>query len=117
MSKKSHKALLLERRKKRVRKDVIGTAERPRLSVRRSLRHIYAQVIDDGTGRTLAEASSVSLKISGATAKAAEQVGAALAERAKEQSVQQVRFDRAGRLYHGRLKALADAARKGGLEF
>lgn len=117
MSKKSHKAMLLERRKKRVRKDVLGSAERPRLSVRRSLKHIYAQVIDDAAGRTLAEASSVSLKISGTTAKGAEQVGAALAERAKEKSIVHVCFDRGGRRYHGRLKALADAARKGGLDF
>ena len=89
---------------------------RPRLSVRRSLKHIYAQLIDDGQGRTLAEASSISLKIPGATTEDAKAVGAALAERAKEQSIGAVAFDRNGRKYHGRLKALADAARKGGLE-
>ena len=116
MSKTSHKETLLKRRRKRVRKKVTGTPEFPRLSIRRSLKHIYAQVIDDSTGRTLAQASSVSMKISGGNAEAAKQVGKGLAEAAKTNSVSRVRFDRGGRLYHGRVKALAEAARKGGLE-
>ncbi len=113
----SHKAELLARRKLRVRKKVTGTAEAPRLSVRRSLKHIYAQLIDDATGKTLAEASSVSLHIPGGNIEGAKKVGEALAERAKAQSIATVRFDRNGRRYHGRVKALADAAREGGLQF
>lgn len=117
MARKQHKIKLLERRIKRIREKVRGTAQRPRLSVFRSSRHIYAQVIDDDSGRTLAEASSVSLKIQGGTIQGAEEVGKALGERAKEKSVETIRFDRRGRLYHGRVKALADAARKAGLQF
>ena len=117
MGQKSHKAALLERRKRRVRKDVSGTAERPRLTVFRSARHIYAQVIDDSSGKTLASASSIALKISGANIEGAEKVGAELAEKAKSQSIEQVAFDRNGRRFHGRVKALADAARKGGIKF
>ncbi len=107
----------LARRRLRVRKSISGTTERPRLTVRSTLKHIYAQVIDDTTGKTLASASSVSLKITGGNVDAAKTVGKALAESAKSASVKQVCFDRNGRLYHGRVKALADAAREGGLEF
>jgi large subunit ribosomal protein L18 len=104
----------------RIRKRVQGTAERPRLAVFRSLNHIYAQVIDDRTGRTLAAAStaekSVNLK-SGGNVEAAKVVGKLVAERAKQAGIGAVVFDRGGFLYHGRVKALADAAREGGLEF
>jgi large subunit ribosomal protein L18 len=111
-----------ERRKKRVRKRVFGTPERPRLAVRRSLKHIYAQVVDDTTGCTLVSASTVCpdlrqpLKQTGNRA-AAEVVGARLAALALEKGIQKVCFDRGPFKYHGRVKALADAARKAGLQF
>jgi large subunit ribosomal protein L18 len=117
MSRDHEKWERLARRKLRSRRHVAGDAERPRLSVYRSLKHIYAQVIDDSTGRTLASASSVALKINGGNIEGAKLVGKAVAERAQAVSVKQVRFDRAGRRYHGRIKALADAAREGGLQF
>lgn len=117
MSKRSHKANLLARRKLRVRKKVEGTPDVPRLSVRRSLKHIYAQIIDDQNGKTLAAASSVTLNIAGGNVDAAKKVGEALAQAAKAASVEAVRFDRNGRMYHGRVKALADSAREGGLKF
>ena len=117
MAKKSHKTVLLVRRRRRVRKDVTGTSARPRLSVYRSLKHIYAQVVDDTSGRTLAASSSVALKISGSTVGAASEVGRALGETAKANGITQVGFDRGGRLYHGRVKALADAVREAGLQF
>jgi large subunit ribosomal protein L18 len=109
----------------RIRKRVRGTAERPRLSVFRSVTHIYAQVIDDHTGQTLAAASSlepaVKAKLTeGARAgnnKGAGVVGEAIAERLKAKGISQVVFDRNGFLYHGRIKEVADAARKAGLEF
>jgi large subunit ribosomal protein L18 len=96
--------------------------ERPRLSVHRSLKHIYAQVLDDKAGKTLAYASSLSKEVRGklkshANVEAAKAVGELIAKKAKEAGVKQVAFDRGGRLYHGRIKALADAARTGGLEF
>ena len=117
MAKTAETRVLLQRRKRRVRKHLSGTAERPRLRVNRTLKHIYAQIIDDTTGRTLASASSVSLKIPGGNIGAAEAVGKALGETALGQSIDKVCFDRGGRLYHGRVKALADAARKAGLQF
>jgi large subunit ribosomal protein L18 len=107
------------RRHKRVRKTVAGTAERPRLAVFRSNSGIEAQVIDDLAGKTLAAASSLHLKRSfkgNKTAQAAE-VGKTLADAAKKAGVEAVVFDRGGYLYHGRVKALADAAREGGLRF
>jgi large subunit ribosomal protein L18 len=104
------------RRHRRVRVKVHGTAERPRLSVFRSLHHVYAQVIDDETGRTLAAASTTQLKAGRKDAGAAAQVGRAIAEKAKAAGVTSVVFDRGGFLYHGRVKALADAAREAGLE-
>lgn len=116
MAKADRKARLLARRKLRVRKNISGTGECPRLTVRRSLKHIYAQLIDDSTGKTLASASSVGLKIYGGNVDAAKAVGKALAESAKSKSIASARFDRNGRLYHGRVKALADAAREGGLQ-
>lgn len=117
MSRQPDKLKKLARRKMRIRKTIVGLPERPRLSVRPTLKHIYAQVIDDTTGRTLAAASSVQLKITGGNVDAAKAVGKAIAESAKAVSVSRVAFDRNGRLYHGRIKALADAAREAGLEF
>jgi large subunit ribosomal protein L18 len=106
------------RRHLRVRKKVLGSAERPRLIVNRSARHTMVQLIDDGTGRTLASASTLEESLRGAdgdkTAKARE-VGKLLAERAKAAGVDAAVFDRAGWAYHGRIAALADAAREGGL--
>ena len=102
----------------RIRRKLSGTTERPRLSVHRSLNHIYAQVIDDLTGETLVSASSLALKAkTGGNIAAAKEIGKAIAERAVEKGVKKVVFDRGGYLYHGRVKALADAAREAGLEF
>jgi large subunit ribosomal protein L18 len=107
-----------KRRHVRVRKKVTGTAARPRLAVHRSARHIFAQLIDDGAGRTLASASTLDASIRDATGdkKArAHQVGQLLASRAKEAGVSAAVFDRGGYAYHGRVAALADGAREGGL--
>ena len=106
----------------RVRKKVVGTPERPRLSVYRSLNHIYAQVIDDRTGRTLAAASSLDKEMrkqlkGGGNVAAAKVVGRAIAERARSAGIEQVVFDRGGYKYHGRVQALAEAAREKGLKF
>ena len=118
MSKKTaYTKILLARRKRRVRKRIEGTPERPRLRISRSTKHIYAQIIDDTTGTTLTSTSSVALKIAGGNVDAAKQVGKSIGERAKEQNIEQVAFDRGGCLYHGRVKALADAARETGLQF
>ena len=102
----------------RIRVKISGTTERPRLNVYRSLNHLYAQVIDDSKGQTVASASTMSLKVetSGNVA-AAKEVGKAVAELAVKAGVKKVVFDRGGYLYHGRIKALADAAREAGLEF
>ena len=110
------------RRHVRVRKKVNGTPERPRLSVYRSEHHIYAQVIDDTQGRTVAAASTIDKELRGkvgygGNVAAAKQVGQLIAERAKAAGIQKVVFDRGGFNYHGRVAALADAAREGGLEF
>ncbi len=105
------------RRKIGIRKRIIGTSDRPRLTVYRSLRHVYAQIIDDLAGRTLAHADSRSLGAEAGNNAGAAQVGKQLAERAAAAGVQQVAFDRNGRKYHGRIKALAEAVRKGGLKF
>jgi len=115
MAKVNDSVLRLQRRKLRIRRKISGTPDAPRLTVFRSEKHIYAQVIDDTTGRTLASASSVALKIPGSNMKAAKEVGKALAENAKAAAIEHVRLDRNGRLYHGRLKAFADAAREAGL--
>jgi len=117
-----HKRATLVRRKRHLRRKIVGTGDRPRLSVYRSLRHMYAQIIDDVTGRTLVSASTLNKELKGDLARtgncdAAAKVGALLAARAKEAGVTKVCFDRGGRKYHGRVKALADAARKAGLEF
>src|SRR3989338_5202055 len=117
-----------EKRHKRIRKKIIGTKERPRLSIRRSINHLYAQIIDDTAAKTLISLSTLSadfrtLAIVGKLAKSAGNVkgasilGAVLAEKCKKEGITKVVFDRAGYLYHGRVKALADAARKGGLSF
>ncbi len=110
------------RRKKSIRKKIGGTTERPRLSVFRSPRHIYAQIIDDSTGKTLATASTLSKELKGklkntGNADAAAKVGELLSKTAKKKKVGSVAFDRNGFLYHGRVKALAEAARAGGLDF
>jgi large subunit ribosomal protein L18 len=107
------------RRHARVRKHISGTTERPRLAVYRSNRYIYAQVIDDATGRTLASASSQEkdMRAKSLSVDTATEVGKLLAERAKGAGVSAVVFDRGGYKFHGRVKALADAAREAGLEF
>ena len=105
------------RRKAGVRKNLLGVPSRPRLSVYRSLSHIYAQVIDDLKGHTLAAASSRDEGVSGSKKDAAAQVGKLLAERARKAGVAAVVFDRNGYRFHGRVKALADGAREGGLSF
>ena len=113
------KAVIRKRVHKRIRRKVAGNTTRPRLAVFRSVKHIYAQVIDDSVGHTVAAASSnekSGIK-SGGNVAGAKAVGKLLAERAKEKGVKSVVFDRGGYLYHGRVKALADAAREGGLEF
>ena len=114
-----------ERIQLRQRKRIHGTAERPRLAVFRSVAHIYAQVIDDMSGRTVAAASSTekALKkkfsgdVRGGNLKGAEAIGQVIADRLKEKGITRVVFDRGGNLYHGRIRAIADAARKAGLEF
>lgn len=112
-----------QRRHNRIRKSVTGTPERPRLAVFRSNNHIYAQVIDDTQHHTLAAASTLEAEIKaalnavGRTCEASAQVGKAIAERAINKGVSKVVFDRGGNLYHGRVKALADAAREAGLDF
>lgn len=111
-----------KRRHRRIRAKLSGTAERPRLNVFRSLEHIYVQVIDDHTGHTIVSASTVDKNLradlAGKTKKEqATLVGKAVAERAQAAGVKQVVFDRGGYLYHGRIQALADGAREGGLEF
>jgi len=112
---------LFDRRRRRVRTQLRSHASgKPRLSVHRSGRHIYAQVIDDAAGKTLAAASTLDKELKGktaATTAGATAVGKALAERAKKAGVSRVVFDRGGFLFHGRVKALAEAAREGGLEF
>jgi large subunit ribosomal protein L18 len=122
MDKLKAKQAGLERRQRRVRGKISGTAERPRLRVTRTNGHIYAQVIDDVTGTTLASASTVDPEVrkelkSGANIDAARAVGEAVGTRAKAAGVTSVIFDRGGRIYHGRVKALADGARSAGLEF
>ena len=102
----------------RIRAKVTGTQERPRLNVYRSLNHIYAQVIDDSQGVTVVSASSKAAKLkTGGNVAAAKEIGKLVAERAQEKGIKKVVFDRGGYLYHGRIKALADAAREAGLEF
>ena len=118
MNRISHKLYNLARRQHRVRKVVSGTSERPRLSVHVSNRHIVAQIIDDTKHQTLAYVTTVGQKTAkGTMTERAIWIGAEIAKKAKSAKVSRVAFDRGGRLYHGRIKALADAARAGGLEF
>jgi large subunit ribosomal protein L18 len=106
-----------QRRHRRVRKKIQGSAQRPRLAVYRSNRHVYAQVIDDGAGKTLAAASTLA-EVDGADPRAkAKAVGLAVAAKAKSAGISQVTFDRGGFMYKGRVQAVADGAREGGLEF
>jgi large subunit ribosomal protein L18 len=120
--KNKDKARRLERRKWSIRSSVFGTTERPRLSVYRSSKHIYAQIIDDYAGKTLASVATTAGEVrgelrNGGNIAAAKVAGKAIAEKAKQIGVTKVAFDRGGRKYHGRVKALADAAREGGLQF
>jgi large subunit ribosomal protein L18 len=119
MDKAGHRVEARKRIRTRIRRKVTGTTERPRLAVFRSLKNIYAQVIDDSTGKTIAAASSrdKDSSVKGANAAAAKAVGALIAKKAKDKGVTRVVFDRGGYLYHGNVKALADAARENGLEF
>lgn len=121
MDKNRHKAVRRARRQTGIRKRIIGTPSRPRLCIFKSLKHMYAQIIDDLAGRTLASASTLELEGESAAksgnSKAAGEVGLLLAKRAKDAGLGDVAFDRAGFKYHGRVKALAEAARKGGLKF
>lgn len=122
MLRKQNKNAARQKRHLRVRKNIIGTAERPRLNVFRSLSHIYAQIINDKTGATLVSASTMDKEIGqalnyGGNIEAAKAVGEAIAKRALGQGIKQVVFDRGGYLYHGRVAALAAAAREAGLEF
>jgi large subunit ribosomal protein L18 len=119
MIRKIEKKEIRNRIHQRIRRKLRGTAERPRLAVFRSVAHIYVQVIDDAEGKTLVSASSVDkgAKTNGGNLAAAKTIGKTVAERAKAKGITKVVFDRGGYLYHGRIKALADAARAAGLEF
>ena len=119
MIRKIEKKEIRKRIHARIRRKLRGTPERPRLAVFRSVAHIYAQVIDDTAGKTLVSASSVDKggKTNGGNVAAAKAIGKLVAERAKEKGIKKVVFDRGGYQYHGRIKALADAAREAGLEF
>lgn len=116
------KELLRRKRHKRIRKTVVGTNEKPRLNVYRSICNIYVQVIDDSTGKTLAAASTIDSEIkanlkSGGNIEAAKAVGQLIGKRAKDKGIETVVFDRGGYKYHGRVAALADSAREAGLKF
>jgi len=122
MKRLTEKAVRRQRRKRHIRRSVVGRSDRPRLTVFRSHKNIAAQIIDDGVGRTLVSASTRDKLLrddvgAGGNKGAASAVGAALAERAAEAGIKRVVFDRNGYGYHGRVKELAEAARKGGLEF
>jgi large subunit ribosomal protein L18 len=117
MLKQFNRTASRSRRHRRVRTEVRGTSTRPRLSVYRSLYHLYAQLIDDDSGHTVASASTLQLKLGAKDGEAAATIGRTIAERARNAGIEKVVFDRGGFLYHGRVKALADAAREGGLEF
>ena len=119
MDRARHRVEARGRIRERIRRKVTGTSERPRLAVFRSLKSIYAQVIDDSTGRTIVSASSLDKDAGtkGANSAAAKAVGALIAKKAKDKGIKRVVFDRGGYLYHGNIKALADAARENGLEF
>jgi large subunit ribosomal protein L18 len=119
---KAGKNEIRQRKHERVRKKIYGTPERPRLNVFRSLKHIYAQIIDDTTGTTLVSASTVDEALKGklnygGNKEAAREVGMLVAQKALEKGITKVVFDRSGYLYHGRVRELAEGAREGGLEF
>jgi large subunit ribosomal protein L18 len=118
-NKSSDKIKSRAKKRIRIRKKVFGFEERPRLTVFRSAKHIYAQIVDDTAGKTLVESSTVTAKIDGGkgSREAAKQVGIEIAKKAKDKKISAVVFDRSGYLYHGRVKALADAAREAGLQF
>ena len=119
MDRAKHRVEARGRIRERIRRKVLGSAERPRLAVFRSLKHIYVQVIDDAAGKTLVSASSLDKDSTakGANQAAAKALGALIAKKAKDKGIDRVVFDRGGYLYHGNIKALADAARENGLEF
>ena len=119
MDRAKHRVVSRGRIRERIRSKVTGTSERPRLAVFKSLKHIYVQVIDDASGKTLFAASTreKDASASGANAAAAKAVGAAIAKKAKDKGITRVVFDRGGNSYQGRIAALADAAREAGLEF
>ena len=119
MDRARHRVEARGRIRERIRRKVTGTAERPRLAVFRSLKSIYAQVIDDASGQTIVSASSLEKDAGtkGSNAAAAKAVGALIAKKAKDKGITRVIFDRGGYLYHGNIKALADSARENGLEF
>ncbi len=118
MARNDSKAIIRKRIHKRIRKTLAGTPERPRLAVFRSVKHIYAQVIDDSKGHTVAAASSSEKAAkNGGNVAGAKEIGKLVAERAKDKGIKAVVFDRGGYQYHGRVKALADAAREAGLDF
>lgn len=121
MAKTNPKVIARAKRVKRIRRKISGTPEKPRLTVFKSAKHIYAQVIDDTTGKTLTAMSTVAKDFEGAEEKGksaqARKVGMLLAEKAKAKGIKRVVFDRGGCIYHGRVKALSDGAREGGLEF
>ncbi len=117
---RTSRSLIRQRIHTKIRKRLRGTAERPRLAVFRSLKHIYAQVIDDSTGRTIVSASShekATGSVTGGNLEGAKAIGKLIADRAIAQGIKAVVYDRGGYIYHGRVKALADAAREAGLEF
>lgn len=121
MLKKPVKKKIRQKKHLRIRKNIKGTADRPRLAVYRSLKNIYAQVIDDKNGATIVAASTLDPEMKqeayGGNTEAAKKVGQLVASRAKEKGIDTVVFDRGGNIYHGRIKALAEGAREGGLEF
>lgn len=122
MIKRTDRRKVLRKKHKSVRKKIHGTAQRPRLAVFRSLKHIYAQVIDDDLGRTLTAASSLDPEfkasgLSGGNIEGAKKVGELVAKKALDKGITKVVYDRGGNLYHGRVKALAESAREAGLEF
>ena len=122
MIKRVERNKLRVKKHKRIRNKIVGTAERPRLSVFRSLTNIFVQVIDDSTGKTIASASSIDKELKAGIAKggnmeAAKKIGEAIAKRAMDKGITEVVFDRSGYVYTGRVKALADAAREAGLKF
>jgi large subunit ribosomal protein L18 len=119
MDRAKERVVARQRIRQRIRSKVTGTSERPRLAVFKSLKHIYVQLIDDASGKTIVSASTRDKEssVKGANQAAAKAVGALIAKKAKDKGVKRVVFDRGGYLYHGNIKALADAARENGLEF